>query len=898
MSTPFPKPGEWPCHRRDGTMQARSPLKGNITEPTIAWKHFVGLVETQLIVSPDTEDRAVPIPTGELTQEPDTGLEPVWGISPPLGMIAGQMQPVRSIMTETYADILPEVPGLEKVDFGPIDSSNRAGRLLAWQDDHWRTVWQNEPYPIWQWHPTPIAGDFDNDGELEIAYLPWYDLVLLDARTGRVKDRVRFRTPFSGRSYGFIGAYDLTGDGRSEFVILADFPKHIDVLGYRDGQLSLFWQREFEQNANYHQKLLQYPLNPVADVDGDGRPELMINTLNDARDWRWRLTVHDALTGEVKVDLVDEYVHGVVDVDGDGITELLTTRVPGGCPPAYGTIMVRRLTPSKATQLYMPREESAKAVTLWQMDNAAWQLWEHSLPLNTNASSTDGASCDRRDALFRVVDGRATVVIRQPAPGEPEGVCLSVASWEDGGFRIGTTVTGPRLEGLALDDSKRLLVQAQTAPGSQSLASVHTGQAQVLASYRKVVPRGQPAVAWEDGADRPTIIVRSSRDQQMAFHPPVDGQPATERWRMRGMGQSGPHHDLWPGPVVADLRGDGHRQHVYATAGPGNCGRLVAADLAGHELWHQDFPHIMGTRVRETTDGMSDIMLWCVGHFTDPLRQDVLVTVRRSIHTSEESYLLSGLDGHIIWQRDKQVMPTSVLELSRVIWGVGGNAFTIADYDGDGLDEINGTYPGIFQVLDGATGENVYLVNGWGRQWDSGPAKPVVMGATVAVDPQRNGAICLLHSKALLRPDGELLWANETDPVAGDHPAIGDLDGDGQLEMLVRVEGYGAQCHDVATGRVKWRLPLAGAGGPAAAHFGGWESACADIDGDRRDEALLVLGNMLSCVGTAPGGGEGLVKWQLELPAQVGPPTIADLEGNGLASILMAGDDGYLYCIR
>src|SRR5688572_3847434 len=46
----FPKSGEWPCMRRTGTLEAYSPLRGNITKPGIVWKQFVGAIESLIVV--------------------------------------------------------------------------------------------------------------------------------------------------------------------------------------------------------------------------------------------------------------------------------------------------------------------------------------------------------------------------------------------------------------------------------------------------------------------------------------------------------------------------------------------------------------------------------------------------------------------------------------------------------------------------------------------------------------------------------------------------------------------------------------------------------------------------------------------------------------------------------
>jgi outer membrane protein assembly factor BamB len=103
--------------------------------------------------------------------------------------------------------------------------------------------------------------------------------------------------------------------------------------------------------------------------------------------------------------------------------------------------------------------------------------------------------------------------------------------------------------------------------------------------------------------------------------------------------------------------------------------------------------------------------------------------------------------------------------------------------------------------------------------------------------------------------------------------------------------GYddGVRCYELATGRVRWRLPT-----PAPGSVAGCASG--DLDGDGRDEALFVIGQELVCLGST--GGTGLLEWKLHLPVACGPPTLAILEQSGTLSVLLAGSDGYVYCVR
>ena len=43
--------------------------------------------------------------------------------------------------------------------------------------------------------------------------------------------------------------------------------------------------------------------------------------------------------------------------------------------------------------------------------------------------------------------------------------------------------------------------------------------------------------------------------------------------------------------------------------------------------------------------------------------------------------------------------------------------------------------------------------------------------------------------------------------------------------------------------------------------------------------------------------GDGAVQWECELPAAPTTPAIADTDGDGLAEIIVMGDDGVVYCL-
>jgi len=701
------------------------------------------------------------------------------------------------------------------------------------------------------------VGDFDGDGKPEIAILPFHELLLLDARTGTIKDRCRFTDT---RSYGFFGAYDFAHDGRTEFLVEADFSKHVDVLGFRDGKLTLLWQRNVEADISNPQKILQVGPNPVADVDGDGQSEVLTTIFNERGDQRWRVTVHEALTGRVKVELPDEYLAAVLALDGGSVSQLLTISAAGAGAPEFGMIRIRSLKDNRLT-------------TLWEKKNAAWEMWEPPLPANVQTTATFG----RATVMSHRDSQGVTVVLRESTDSRTGIVTLSTARWTGGSLQPVLSITGQRLQAVGLDDSNRLLVRVYHPPGEAASLQVVGANAMLLATKRSAGSPGPVAVAWPDGAKEPTVIVQGHGEEVVAFHQPAAGGRA-KLTRIAGRGQS----TSWPevrGPVVADLAGDGRRQLLLSAASPDGFARFQAQDLSGRTLWHHDFQGIPGTAPVWNTGG---VILWQAGHFTDRRRQDVVVTLRRSMMHSEETVLLSGRDGRELWRRSRQISQR----------GVGGTPFALADYDADGLDDLASLHPSILYVLQGCTGRDLLAKD---ATWQQVPAQPVYWGQPIAGDFLGKGRPALFFGgrsmTGLVRADGSLVWWDALDHSAQDWPAFGNFSGRGHLEAVGAGYPDGIRCYDAATGQVLWRLPM-----PAPGSVIG--SASGDLNGDGRDEAVFVIGQQLVCLGAGSTPAEGRVLWQLPLPAQTGPPSLAVLDKTSGLSIFLAGADGFVYAVH
>jgi outer membrane protein assembly factor BamB len=308
----------------------------------------------------------------------------------------------------------------------------------------------------------------------------------------------------------------------------------------------------------------------------------------------------------------------------------------------------------------------------------------------------------------------------------------------------------------------------------------------------------------------------------------------------------------------------------------------VSVQLAtGQVVWQHDFSELPGTVPVWNTGG---ILAWRAGRFTDPQTQDVALTVRRGIMHSEEVRMLSGRDGSPLWRRARQTTFED---------GIGG-FLTIADYDGDGLDEVLSFYSSskeIYNALRGQSGEDV-------RCWAQGTAPCMNYEGAIGIAGNMEGSdrtsLFLSNSVTGLATQSQLIaWAAGSSDSPKSLPAFGDVDGDGQLEAVVveNPEGLAVVCYDAASGEEEWQMPPLADGTPVG-------SASADLSGDGRDEILFSVGKTLYCLGAKKRKPQGSLLWQIELPAMVGPPTIADVDGDGTLSILVAGNDGYVYCVQ
>jgi len=783
--------------------------------------------------------------------------------------------------SERIGDFLPNSPGLEKLTFEQLNSaSDGVVRLYKRNQGQWVQVWQTGTIKVLGVQPNLITGDFDRDGVLEAAFAAWDDLYVLNINTGAIEQKVRFTASgaSSGRPYGWLGAKDLNGDGRQEFVILADFENNMSVVGWNSsGKLTKLWDYTIESGVVDKQTIHNTGYDPLHDVNGDGIVDIVTSIFNETGDNRWHVVVRNGTNGQVISNLPGQFYWGGADLDGDGRTELFVSQAAGGA-----------VLPTTAN-LSVLEFESGAMQTRWQQSAAEFQLQDATdFPDNMNA----GAARARQRLLIGAVDvgGPLTFFTRQIV--DAATAQTQVTAWQLGsaGIQEVGKLTGPRLEVLAVGAApgeSGLLVRTSGAlDTSEAIAAVGFSGA-ALQSRRTGTPLTSVVVAPLAPGEQPTLVVQTPFEQLTAFQVSAEGSP-TGVWTQSGRGSYVGMNTItgqlgFGNVVLADLLGDGHLATLAGSRGSAGQARLVALDENGQEIWGHDFDTIPGDPPDWNSGGLT---VWMVGHFRSTETMDVMVTVRRGTMHSDELYLLDGQTGQMVWTREYGHTPGTTF----VPRGAGGAQMTVVDWDGDGLDEAINMWPDAFYVVDG-NGQN--LIDRSFMDDVYGTNQPTQQGIAIVADFLANGSQTILHAAsmyvlALLDRNANPLWrtASGVEQTLWS-PAVGDFDGDNDLDVISSARDSNTlTSYDARTGAVRWTLTLPGIPGPGVS---------GDLDGDGRDEALFAVGNTLYCIGTTPDGRAGRVEWSRSFSSLIGMPILADVTGQGQLQIVVVAQDGHVY---
>ena len=864
---------DWPMPFHDPALTGRSDLKGAMaTAPQAAWSFPLAAYRGYLQVTRGGESTA----TVDSEKNPNylAQTAEAWGLVPRKFVYHdGSVLEMQDSDAVRWANWLPNEKFPQRVSWHGQGLNGRV-RLEVFRNG------PSQPETMWEtavtykdFHrPQVVAADVNADNRLEVVTGSYYYLTVHNGQTGELLADIHY----PHRSRGFLGAINMDDEPGFEIVNIGNFQLAIESLDLVQGEISTNWRRDIELDISRHRRAVQCPLTTLTDIDRDGRIEILFNLYNDTGDQQWHVVAFDALSGEPELDLPAIYVLEAVDMDGDGLVEIICQTTTGLCMFGYMPLDIYNL-------------RDGQAVSRWSTEcGFIPRIPLHRQPSQLATFKTGGGAQRIAWGDFNG-DGRQGFVYATRAPtGRPfefvetwHGLDVHGDGWQDlwtMEASAGIRLTVETVSDVNQDGQDEALLSWVSPDVASAEFKGHGADVQSQSFARKVTQKW-PVIAPDlRGDGRPVIVATAPGDFVVAVEPPRDkNEKPHSLWRVAGRGE-GPED----GVLAADLDGDGTKEVVVARSDEEGRASVVALRHDGSVLWSRSFRRFHGRREVYRLGGLRHLF---VARLSDPERYDVVVSFMRTIMHSDESYALSGPTGDILWHHDSAAVWNEDGKPTGQTWSYGGFEMAFFDLTGNGREEMFFEYPINYWMADGATGD-LLRSRSMSRFF---PGVVAYYGRPAVVDLVPGGEPELLFDSSyvlgVMTPEPKAVWSRPSSTYQRD--GIGDVNGDGRL--AVGGAGYGDRfcCFDGATGETRWEVPLAG-------NF--TSTVTADIDGDGRDEFLVGVDRRIVAVGETAEG-DGSIQWECELPAVPTTPAIADVDGDGLAEIIVMGDDGVVYCL-
>ncbi len=924
-------PGEWHMYRRDHHLTARSPLPGRISRPAIRWSAPIN----------GTENECIPIPAGggkmdllfayggcvvrtdwngtTVWKSESFGINAIGAVEDLDGdgileIVGCTGYEVIVLAAESGAVLLRHYVGF------PLSSGTQASTMLCHRfDPHSRgmhlvvplmsakevlvfdfregkrrgalahTLWMDDAF-----HPTVAAADMDNDGVDELVVSKLCGLYVFDVLTGTMTGSVRWTSNGERhRNYGLLQLVDIDGDGAREVVIVAErVARHIAVIDNDGkGNLSPLWDRFVEFIYPNDTTELRHTGNSVADVDGDGRPELVVCLFNTRYKGRWSLEVLDPVTGALKFERPDTYLWGVQDFDGDGIPELLVSREYHRNPVPLSTIEVMRL-------------KGLNPETIWSHESArfagrglrpsGWKSNFRPMQFGHDETWTEPAAggaalfffagdAHRGRSIARVSWNHGNVSVQTtPLDAGGEFILSALADVDADGFS----------ECVLSQNNGRILV---VRPGERVKAAWTSGFRLQLEGFSAARPGPTPVIYRKPDDPHPFIAIPDNTNTLHQFQFGPSG--LSSLWQRPGRGWVG-YDNAFHSVYVR--RFDDIPLLLAANPERDDCSELLALAPDGTvtRSWLlYNVPPPAPTRI-----GLYE---WVV--VGNKGSETIVASSYASYSMNSEETNAIDMQNTGRWHRG---------QIGEGEWGRGvgpWSAFSVLQGPG-GKPQLLFLAKDLLCRLDAESGE--WIREPWllwratnsvmnQPEWDFdkkhhadfGTEKDpfTAYGSPILLDVDGDGREEILVAGCfggfgVLRDDDSILWWKRTPftDMMLRLPGVADVYGDGRVCIgICRADGT-FTCLEGSSGKELWHLSL---------HTTTADIASCDIDGDGKEEFIAgTTDGRLLAIGINPQG-EGCIRWTVNLGFALGNPVVGDADGDGFAEILVVSGDGKLVCI-
>jgi outer membrane protein assembly factor BamB len=714
--------------------------------------------------------------------------------------------------------------------------------------------------------PLMLFDDLDGDGALEMVVVSHEGLWSFDTDSGRLEFTAQYAPAIRTYSAAIASVKLAHDDAHPSLVMINPHIPGLEAVR-QDGRsrASRLWKAVVGEKEDQYQSAIQIApgaTDVVADLDGDGRYEVLASITNEHGDGSRHLVVFDASNGARLAESGDERIVSIDDLDGDGAREVML---------------------SGSGRLRVARWNNRGFGELWRGDGV--EPLVRPLPPEGSLSRTSGGNMP----VWRESPGAGLFLFRFP-----DGVSgCRLAGGQV--VRVKPIASHEALGNFARSDDS----DAERVTWDGKAAVVRRGSTEVF-RYEPPAPQtylAPPPLVADLGRSR-QVLVRDAAGQFLLV--PPSGGP-TRVLIERAFERFQTHVDpAGAGPAIWDMDGDGEND-IVATLTGGD-GKPFCAILDAMGRIKRRFDLEPGTSVlnRGPTGSLGPGRgRWIVLRM---FSLDGPYQGRRPLVVA-----FNGKTGRRLWVRDSY-------------GGYGPNPVVFAahlptavhDFDGDGAEDwlvCSENFYGVISVADNRELVGPVVLSGVIPGHWTAYSYPSLGKVRAAGEP------ALLHNNAYalgLITDlrGQPLWhEGMTRDTAGTWGILADLDGDGLSEFihaqpdgLIRCFGVGtirSLCAACPPGTPASSVP------PANADACRWSidlkqpvsrMAAADLDGDGRHELVLGCSDG-KLYALAERAAQGRILWTVPLGSRVGEPVLADLDGDSHAEILVTAEAGRLYCL-
>ncbi|MEZ4783105.1 MAG: VCBS repeat-containing protein [Candidatus Kapaibacterium sp.] len=913
--------GLWPDLRFDDGLRGNQPMPSNIQHPAIAWRHRIGgsvfdahifswqnqhfllLIYGGCIVCHDsngkfvwkTEPCGIEAIIGVEDVDDDQNIEIVASngrsffvfeassgkklceeyLGPPFagGFIytnallhqfqgfSGGMQLAVGLLSSKEVVIYDFSPG----------ASQPERRHILWMDDFF--------------HPSILAVDIDNDGVEELLVTKLSSVFAFDPVTGLLKGETTWTSGGDRkRNYGLFEARDLSGNGNIDMLLLSYVvSRHVAVVENDGiGRLQNRWDRFIGHIYPHDETELRYCWNSCADIDNDGRLEIIFSAWNEGHDGTWQTEIVDAWSGEVRAKFPGTYLRGIFPGTSSTPPIIFLSDEQKRLPGTVGRLKLISWIDSQLNTLWegegyaplsrFPRRTPTK--TTFRIEHPPdEELWyteangkvtffltdlQGQVRLLTFSPDSLGKGTSFDLTLLSEIQNIAALVAIEDVDhdGQPE---FFFSDWNG-------SVKGVRLDGS-------VLFSIETGSRYRYGASLYF-YAKPFSQPIVVERNGERFCALPDGGKEIQIYRWNNRANQPVLHSTFIGR-----------GRVGPeegHHSLastlWEGEpmLLTSYVGEGESILRLVDLDGKERNRWEVSELPANPPLPRGRTGIHEYRMVET---QNDLLLFISGFRTGSMN-------------SEKTFVLNAKSGEMIWDR------TNINEETEAAFAPW-NASTVGGH----LENPSILFlaKDTFCEVDLRTGKLIRPP--WQlRPWNTADLQRRGMsmddfaayGSPVPVQFSDGNEgwilLCNYGGTGAISSDHTIRWWRSfpLPSLTTSFGGVADVDNDSELELGLSLADGDFICLNASTGHEKWRLHL----DSVAA-----DVVTCDIDGDGRTEFILSTREGEVIVVGSARNGAGLIKWRLHLGFSLGPPIIADFDGDGLPEILVVSGDGYLCSI-